>query len=146
MTIEKAKAFAVQHHEGQVDKAGAEYKLHVIQVFENVCAAGGSEHAKIAALLHDVVEDTDVEIETIEREFGARVAEIVALVTKPEPFHEQTYFDAIKADEDACVVKLADLSHNSDLSRIANPTAKDTARTEKYHRKMAFLKGDVGII
>ncbi|RMA82692.1 HD domain-containing protein [Umboniibacter marinipuniceus] len=146
MSIERAKAFATKHHKGQVDKAGADYMSHVVQVYENVCHAGGSEDAKIAALLHDVVEDTAVEIDEIAREFGSRVAEIVKLVTKPKPFHEQSYFDAIKVDEDARIVKLADLSHNSDLSRITSPTEKDIARTKKYHRKIAFLKDEIEVI
>ncbi|APC47017.1 phosphohydrolase [Virgibacillus halodenitrificans] len=80
---ERAKAFAIKAHEGQVRKnSKAAYVTHPIRVAERLEKAGFSDELVSAAYLHDVVEDTPYVIEDIEREFGPQVAQFVAAHTE----------------------------------------------------------------
>ena len=95
---------------------------------------------KAVAWLHDVVEDTDWTLETLLAE-GIRpeVVEGVKAITKCEGEAYETYLDRVKANPLAKAVKLADLMHNMDLTRIAHPTEKDFARIEKYRWAVNYL-------
>jgi (p)ppGpp synthase/HD superfamily hydrolase len=80
---EAALLFSAQAHEGTKNKGnGSDYVLHPVTVCMYVAGCGGDRDALCAALLHDVVEDTDATIEQIRRQFGMRVAAYVASVTK----------------------------------------------------------------
>lgn len=125
-------------HAGMVDRAGVDYMSHVNAVVAGVAAAGGSEIAMVVAALHDVVEDTEVSLDEIEMMFGDEVAVAVGLLTKNGASNEE-YYAGIAGNELARVVKLADMAHNSDLSRLPNPTAEDYARCEKYAKWTAYL-------
>jgi (p)ppGpp synthase/HD superfamily hydrolase len=107
---ERAKQFAEQAHHGQVRKAGnVPYITHPIRVAERLEQTGASDELVSAAYLHDVVEDTPVEIEEIEQEFGHRVAELVRSHTedKSKTWKErkQKTIDTLAAADDE-VVKL----------------------------------------
>lgn len=128
-TIERAIELAAQAHSGQVDKAGQPYILHPLRVMLRV----EGEQERIAAVLHDVVEDTAVTLVQLAQEgfAPAVVAAIDALTKRPG----QTRLDAAAraaTNPIALAVKLADNAENMDLSRIASPTAKDFARLEEY--------------
>ena len=141
-TIERAIEIACRVHAGQVDKAGAPYILHPLRVM----LAVRSPEARMAAVLHDVVEDGEVTIEQLQAEgFPAAVVEAVEALTKRKEEKETKGYEAfirrLAPNALARDVKLADLRDNSDLSRIAEPTEKDRARIEKYRRAIEYLEG-----
>ena len=131
-----AKHIAIDAHADQVDKAGAPYWHHPAFVADHVEAS----EEKAVAWLHDVVEDTDWTFEALLAE-GIRpeVVEGVKAITKREGETYETYLNRVKANPLAKAVKLADLHHNMDLTRIALPTEKDFARIEKYRWAVDYL-------
>lgn len=135
-TIEDAIALAAQAHRGQKDKAGCPYIFHPFRLMLSMT----SEAEQMAAVLHDVVEDTDVTLDDLQSQgYPAEVVESVALLTHADGVPYMEYVEAIKPHELARAVKIADLKDNMNLSRIAQPTAKDLARIEKYQKALELL-------
>lgn len=124
-------------HSGQTDKSGLPYVHHPMHLAEQM----DDEDSIIVALLHDVVEDTDYTIEDLEQMgFGDNVIEALKLLTHDEAVPYLDYVRNIKKNALAKKVKLADLNHNSDLSRLNHePTKKDIARYQKYQKAIAIL-------
>lgn len=139
-TLERAICIAAEAHAGQVDKAGQPYILHPLRVMLRV----ETEEERIAAVLHDVVEDTSVTVEQLEKAGFSRVVLIAieALTKRPGEGRLEAAARAA-ANPVARTVKLADNAENMDLSRIANPTAKDHARIEEYKRVRGILLGAI---
>lgn len=135
-SIERAIEIASSAHAGQRDKAGQPYIFHPLRVMLRV----NTEHEQMAAVLHDVVEDTSVTLKRLEQEgFPAEVLRAIAALTK---LPGETRLDAAMraaADPVARVVKLADNTENMDLSRIPSPTDKDYARCREYEEVRAVL-------
>lgn len=135
-SIERAIEIASSAHAGQRDKAGQPYIFHPLRVMLRV----NTEHEQMAAVLHDVVEDTSVTLARLEQEgFPAEVLRAIAALTK---LPGETRLDAAMraaADPVARVVKLADNAENMDLSRIPNPTDRDYARCREYEEVRAVL-------
>lgn len=128
---------ATKAHDGQLDKGGNPYILHPQAV---AAALDGTEN-KIVAYLHDVIEDTEVTLEELERMgFPDRIVNSIRILTKTEEISYEDYLKAVKEDSNARCVKMADIRHNMDISRIAEPTAQDFARIEKYKKALAFLE------
>ena len=134
--VKKAEEFAAKAHEGQFDKAGLPYITHP----QAVAAQLDDEKAKIVAFLHDTVEDTETTIDEIRAEFGDEIAAAVDLLTHKDGVDYFDYVLGTKANELARRVKMADLTHNMDLSRIKAPTEKDYKRIERYKKAYALLK------
>ena len=131
-----AKRIALTAHEGQVDKARIPYWHHPAFVADHV----SNPEAKVVAWLHDVVEDSEWTLEDLFAEgIWSEVIEGVDAITKRTGESYESYLDRVKANPLALAVKLADLTHNMDLSRIANPTEKDFARIEKYRWALKYL-------
>lgn len=136
-TVEKALSIAYAAHSGQTDKAGQPYILHPVIV----AMSQSSDAAKCVALLHDVVEDTDITIEDLKADgFSQEVIEAVQLLTHDEGVNYFDYVMAIAENDLAKSVKLADLAHNSDLSRLPNVTENDIKRVEKYKKAIEYLQ------
>ena len=133
---EKAYEIAKRAHLGQIDKAGEDYIKHP----EKVASFVNSDEEKAVAYLHDVIEDTELTLEDL-REYGfsKEVLEAVDVITKKKGQDYQTYLNSVKENKLARVVKLADLRHNSDLTRLINITEKDIERKEKYQKAIDFL-------
>jgi len=135
-TLERAIALAAEKHAGQLDKAKAPYILHPIRVMLGV----ETLEEKMAAVLHDVVEDTDVTLADLAAEgFSPAVVRAVDALTRRKG---EDYMDFVRragADPVARQVKLADLADNMDLSRLPNPGEDDNVRLEKYRRARALL-------
>ena len=93
-----------------------------------------------AALLHDVVEDTKVTLGEIENIFGSKVAGIVARLTKTSSEFRETYIQQLRQDSYACVIKLCDLDHNSNLNRISRLTKKDYERVARYRSESGQIQ------
>ncbi len=135
-TLERAIAIAAQAHAGQIDKGGQPYILHPLQVMLRVAG----ERERIAAVLHDVVEDSPVTLaELVAEGFDQDVLDALAALTKAPG---ETRVDAAHRAARhpiARSVKLADNAENSDLSRIPEPTAKDRERLAEYAQVRAIL-------
>lgn len=135
-TLERAIAIAAEAHAGQLDKAGQPYILHPLRVMLRVSSAS----ERIAAVLHDVVEDTPVTLSHLAAEgFAKEVVDAVDALTKRPG---ETRLDAAKraaANPIARAVKLADNAENMDLSRISNPTQRDYDRLEEYKQVREIL-------
>ncbi|OOR99291.1 guanosine-3',5'-bis(diphosphate) 3'-pyrophosphohydrolase [Haemophilus paracuniculus] len=137
MLADKAKQFAQHWHANQQDKAGKPYFLHLEFVAKFV--ADQSDEVIATAWLHDIVEDTVITIEQIEQLFGKVVAQAVEAITKRQGEDYQAYLERIKKNGIARKVKIADLTHNMDLSRLPHINEKDLARAEKYRNAYRFL-------
>lgn len=120
----KAMITAYNAHHGQTDKSGVPYIFHPFIVAEKTFLNGGGEYAVCAALLHDVVEDTDISFEDLEKDFPEQVIRVLRLLTHERGQTYMEYIHNIKDEEDkeireiALLVKQADLSHNMDESRV----------------------------
>ena len=132
----KAMALCYQAHRDQLDKSGLPYVFHPFHLAEQM----DSEVAIVTALLHDVVEDTDFTLEQLkDAGFPREVLEALALLTHDPALPYLDYVARIKENPIARQVKLADLRHNRDLSRLDFVTARDLARAEKYDASIALL-------
>ena len=133
---EKAYEIAKRAHLGQVDKAGEDYIKHP----QKVASFVETDEEKAVAYLHDVIEDTELTLEDLhEYEFSKEVIEAVDIITKKKGEDYQSYLNSVKKNKLARAVKLADLRHNSDLTRLTKVTEKDIERKEKYQRAIDFL-------
>ena len=123
-------------HKDQQDKSGMPYVFHPFHLAEQM----QTEETTIVALLHDVVEDTDYTLEDLAAMgFDPVVIEALTLLTHDENVHYMEYVRTIKDNPVAKAVKLADLQHNSDLSRLDSVDEKALARREKYLKALALL-------
>ena len=124
-------------HKEQTDKSGLPYVFHPFHLAEQM----QDEATTIVALLHDVAEDTDMTLEQIsEFGFGEEVMSALVLMTHSDEVPYMDYVRAIKPNPVARAVKLADLKHNSDLSRLDEVTPKALQRREKYLQAIALLE------
>ena len=131
-----AYEIASKAHSGMFDKAGKEYINHPLTV-ASFCK---TEDERIVALLHDVIEDTEVTIEELAIHFDSNIIEALKLLTHDDNELYMEYIDKIKGNKLAKAVKIADLTHNIDLSRFNSPTQKDYDRLEnKYKPALEFL-------
>ena len=132
----KAMVICYKAHHGQFDTMGIPYVFHPIHLAEQMT----DEVTTAAALLHDVIEDTEYTYDDLRREgIPERVIDIVALLTHDESVPYLDYVAALKDDPDARAVKLADLAHNSDLTRYETVTEKELRRNEKYAKAKKIL-------
>ena len=137
--LQRAYEIAANAHAGQIDKAGIDYINHPLTVASFVT----TDDEKTVALLHDVVEDTPVTLADLKAAgFSDAVVHAIDCVTKREGEALRDYLLRVKSNPLATAVKLADLRHNSDLSRIPHPTEKDFARAERYRKEITFLKNN----
>ena len=135
----KAMRLCFAAHAGQLDKGGVPYVFHPFHVAEQM----EDELSTVVALLHDVVEDTDYTLEDLARMgFPERALSALKLLTHDKRVPYLDYVAAIRHDPIARAVKLADLRHNSDLSRLTDPDASALARVEKYRRAIALLEAE----
>ena len=133
----KAMKLCYEAHKDQVDKSGLPYVFHPAHVAEQMT----DEATTIVALLHDVVEDTDYTLEDLAAEgFEKEILEAVALMTHEDDVPYLDYVAKLKNNPIARAVKLADLAHNSDLSRIGEIDEETRKRLEKYKKAIALLK------
>ena len=137
----RAMHIAYNAHHGQLDKSGAPYIFHSIHLAEQM----GDEISCCAALLHDVVEDTEVTLEDLQKEFPVEVVEAVRLLTHEEGVPTQEYLTAIKANPIALKVKLADNAHNADQTRCCGTEVSEAKKAQwrvKYATARSILLGE----
>lgn len=138
----KAMRIAYSAHHGQLDKGGVPYIFHPIHIAEQM----KSEYAVCTALLHDVVEDTDISLNDLEKEFPKEVTEAVRLLTHKREQGYTEYLRGIRNDPLALEVKLADIRHNSDQTRLSAAKASDPQATrrlwKKYSEALRYLTSE----
>lgn len=135
----KALKLCFEAHKEQTDKSGLPYVFHPFHLAEQM----EDEDSAITALLHDVAEDTDISLEDIAgMGFSRTVMEALALLTHDEAVPYMEYVKAIGKNPVARKVKLADLRHNSDLSRLdaGQINEKALARVKKYAEAIRLLE------
>ena len=132
----KALNLCFEAHKEQKDKSGQPYVFHPFHLAEQMT----DEATTIVALLHDVMEDAGWTAEGLLAEgFPPEVVEAIALMTHAKGVHYLDYVAQIKKNPIAKAVKLADLRHNSDTTRLDRVTEQDVERVEKYRAAMALL-------
>ena len=132
----RAMNVAYKAHHGQLDKAGAPYIFHPMHLAEQMT----DEISACTALLHDVAEDTDITLEQLSVIFPERVISALRLLTHDKDTDYLGYVKEIRKDPVAAAVKLADLQHNSDISRLGRkPTENDEKRLRKYAEAIRLL-------
>ena len=120
--LEKAIEISTKAHKGQKDKAGKDYINHPM----TVAAMVNEDNEKIVAYLHDVVEDTNVTLADLkEVGFDNDVIEAIDAITKRDGENYDDYIYRVSNNKIAKQVKMADMTHNSDISRFDNPSQKD---------------------
>ena len=132
----KAMIIAYNAHMNQFDKANVPYIYHPIHLAEQM----ENENECIVALLHDVVEDTDITFEQLEKEFPIEVIKALKLLTHDKKIDYMKYIEGIKKNNIAKKVKIADIIHNSDETRLDKITIKDIDRINKYKKALDFLE------
>jgi (p)ppGpp synthase/HD superfamily hydrolase len=136
--INKAINIMYNAHKEQYDKGNYPYVFHPYHVAEQM----NTEEEIIVALLHDVVEDTNITIEDLSKEgFNSNIIEALKLLTKKTDNYEE-YISKISTNSLAKKIKLIDLKHNMDITRIPNPQEKDYKRIEQYKKAIEILNNN----
>lgn len=129
---------AYEKHHGQVDKSGLPYIHHPLHLAEQM----NTEEACIVALLHDVIEDTNTTFEDLEAfSFGEEIIDALKLLTRNKDEDYFAYVERISKNPIAKQVKIADLMHNSDPTRLSQIYETDRKRLEKYNKALQILQG-----
>jgi (p)ppGpp synthase/HD superfamily hydrolase len=136
-SLARAVAIAADAHKDQVDKYGAPYILHPLRVMMRM----GTEEAMMAAVLHDVVEDSAWTLEGLKAEgFSEAVLEAVDRLTKRGGESYEVFIERAMGSPLARLVKLADLEDNMDPKRIRELSERDWERLKKYHRAWEAIR------
>lgn len=137
---QKVMLLAYDAHHGQLDKGGVPYIFHPIHLAEQM----PDELTTIVALLHDVVEDTDLSLDDLAHDFPPAVIDALRLLTHKPGTNYLDYVRALRNNPIAATVKRADLLHNSDESRLAlcpiSEAEKNRLR-QKYQKALTLLEG-----
>lgn len=127
-------------HKDQVDKAGLPYVFHPFHLAEQML----DEDTTVVALLHDVLEDTEITLDEMrEAGYGEDILEALQLLCHEDGVPYMEYIKRLRENRLARIVKLADLQHNSDLSRLDVTDERAAARREKYMAAMQLLMNEV---
>jgi (p)ppGpp synthase/HD superfamily hydrolase len=136
--LEKAIALAVKAHEGQRDKAGMPYVLHPLRMMLKM----DCEADMIVAVLHDVVEDSEVTLDDLtDLGFSEDITEAVDCLTKRLDESYEDFIERALANPVATKVKIADIEDNMDVRRLGPLTVRDVERLKRYQKMWLRLKG-----
>ena len=135
--LAEAIRLAADVHVNAMDKAGRPYIEHPF----GVAARLDDDRAKTVAMLHDVVEDTDVTAAQLREKFPAEVVDAVVAITRNKGEGDE-YYERVRANPLALRVKLADIADNLDPVRLAKLEPDDRSRlTRKYEHALSVLTG-----
>lgn len=137
--VKKAALIAYNAHKDQSDKGGYPYIMHPIHIAEQM----ETEDETIAALLHDVIEDTDIGFDYLKKEgFSDTVINCLKILTKDPNENYMDYIRKIKKTGGiALKIKKADMAHNMIAERISKKIQSDESRMEKYRAAFDILNG-----
>ena len=123
-------------HKDQTDKSGMPYVFHPFHLAEQMV----DEKTTVVALLHDIIEDTEYTLDDLKNlGFSDDILSAIALMTHTDGVPYMEYVAQIKTNPIAKAVKLADLRHNSDITRLDTVTAHDLERVKKYKKAIELL-------
>lgn len=138
---------AANKHAGQFDKGGNPYILHVMAVMYLV--ESSDLEVKQIAVGHDIIEDTDTTYQELrDLGFSERVVDGIACLTKVPGETYEEYKNKVKSNRDSILVKMADLKHNSDITRLKGLRQKDFDRMAKYmafYAELSALKSELDL-
>ena len=130
-TIEKSLEIALMAYSGKTDKAGKTYVLHPLRLMLQM----ETEEEMAVALLHDVIEDSEVTAEDLLRNgIPSTVVKAVQCLTKQDEEDYEAFIDRILENKLAKKIKKADIEDNINILRLTTVTDKDFERLEKYHK------------
>jgi len=133
----KALRLCFDAHREQTDKTGMPYVFHPFHLAEQMT----DEFTTVAALLHDVVEDTEYTFSDLaDMGFPEEVLAALRLLTHDPAVPYMDYVAQAKSNPIARAVKIADLLHNSDPTRLDVLTPRDIERAEKYQKALRLLE------
>lgn len=132
----KAMMVAYNAHHGQVDKCGIPYIFHPIHLAEQM----DDEISCTVALLHDVVEDTEITIKDLAKLFPVEVIDAVNLLTRNKETSYYEYIEALKSNKVAVKVKLSDLDHNLDITRMTHEDSLESAKVKALRSRYKKAK------
>ena len=137
MIFSKALEIAINAHHNVFDKCGEEYIKHPLAVYALVVKHHGDSNTQIAAILHDVVEDTDITFDDILDEgIPDVVVDALKLLTRPKEKHDYfEYIQNLSSNPIARLVKMGDLTHNSKTDRIPVADRDDEKKMSKWKKK-----------
>lgn len=98
-----------------------------------------TNNEKIVAYLHDSIEDTNLDLNSLNNAFDKEIIEAISIITKDKKIDYIKYIESVKSNQLAKGVKIADLKNNSDLSRLSTVTEKDLQRIKKYKKALNIL-------
>lgn len=137
--LNNAIAIAAKYHDGQFDKGGKPYILHVMKVMHYLKT--DDEELNCIAVLHDIVEDTKCEYKDLRAAgMSERVIDGVKRLTKYKGQPPEEYLAGILASRDAMLVKSCDLRHNMDIRRLKGVSEKDSKRLDKYAKMYTVIQ------
>ncbi len=135
MYQELALQIAKKAHAGQVDKADNDYILHPMTVASYM----DTDTEKAVAYLHDVLEDTNITVDQLRNQFPKEIVDAVIILTRNKDESYFEYIQRVSKSKLAKKVKVEDLLHNLDITRIKEPTERDFKRLEKYRNAVLYL-------
>lgn len=136
----KALKVCFDAHKEQFDKTGMPYVFHPFHLAEQM----DDELSTVCALLHDVVEDTEITFDALfEMGFPKIVLDVLTLLTHEEDMPYMEYVKKVATNPIAKKVKIADLMHNSDVTRLDQIDEYVIKRNEKYAEALRLLTKDV---
>lgn len=133
--VDKAEFLAFKYHLYQLDKSGRPYIEHPRIVSKNVTG----EKEKVVALLHDVLEDTDIDVSLLRNTFPEKIVNAIITLTRRVGEDYFEYIKRVAFNPIAKRVKKADLRHNTDLTRLKRVGEEELARVEKYKTALQLL-------
>lgn len=136
--LDKMIAIVSDAFVGKKDKGGQPYILHCLHVMNQM--PENDDDLRQIAVGHDLIEDTNWTADRLlALGFSHRVVYGIHILTHTKDMSYDDYIKRISTNPDAVKVKLADLKHNSDITRMKGLRKKDFDRLEKYHRAYAYL-------
>jgi len=139
-TLERAIALAATYHTGQEQRNGQPYILHPLHVMQHVEGIS----AKIIAVLHDTIEDTDLTLAMLKREgFTTEILHAVDVLTRRDGQPYDEYLAGLADNPLALTVKIADVRHNLDSTRLDKLSDHDVMNIRKYHAALKWLEQQI---
>ncbi len=136
-TLDRAIMLAAKAHLGQLDRYGKPYILHPLRIMTKM----NHDDEIMVAILHDVVEDTEITLSDLREEgFAEQIVHAVDCISKREDEAYADYIERTIKSQLAVKVKIADLEDNMDIRRMPELGEKDLLRLKKYHRAWLRLK------
>lgn len=134
--LESAILIAIKAHQNQVDKGGLPYILHPLRIMIKM----QTDEEMIVALLHDVVEDSEISLKDISKyEFDKKIMSALKVLTYSTNQNYEDYIKKISKNKLARKIKIADLTDNMNLNRLPYLNKKDFERIKKYHKALKYL-------